>query len=343
MKVLFHSYNTCFQNPSAGIKVRISKIRELLLAKGIEVDFFNPVTTKLTDYEVLHIFKLTYETFPLIVTAKKTGLKIVVSPIVNLDDGKKIDVYFKFLNKLPLPTTYKLTENAIKLVDLFLVETPKERIFISKHFNISTEIIHILPNGVDGDESEIKYDESKIFETIGHRSKYILQVGRINENKNVYRVIKAIGPTGIDLVIIGGPDKNNGDEYFEKCLNEGQKYKNVHFLGWVDNKSELLRSAYKNAEVLVLSSFQETFGLVLLEAAMAGAKLAISNTLPILDFDSFKKCRTFKPGSVDEIRNTVLQTFADPKESTLRERILEEFLWDNIINRLIKDYEVLLG
>lgn len=83
MKVLFQAYNTCCQTESGGVQVRVRKIKQLLENRGIQVDFFSTFNTKIKDYDVLHIFSLKEESLGIVKIAKKEGLKVVISPIVN--------------------------------------------------------------------------------------------------------------------------------------------------------------------------------------------------------------------------------------------------------------------
>ena len=52
MKILIESYNTCTQNKSGGVQVRINKIADLLIKRNITVDFFNKFSTKVVDYDI---------------------------------------------------------------------------------------------------------------------------------------------------------------------------------------------------------------------------------------------------------------------------------------------------
>ena len=84
MKILIDSYSTCTQNKSGGVQVRINKIVELLKEKNIKVDFFNKFSTKVNEYDILHIFMLNMENYSLIKYAKSQGVKVVISTIQRL-------------------------------------------------------------------------------------------------------------------------------------------------------------------------------------------------------------------------------------------------------------------
>ena len=99
MKILIDSYSTCMQNDSGGVQIRIKKIMELLKEKNIIVDYFNKFSTKLTDYDILHIFSLNIENYTLIKYAKEIGLKVIISTVIPIKYGMKIDSILEELKK----------------------------------------------------------------------------------------------------------------------------------------------------------------------------------------------------------------------------------------------------
>ena len=142
---------------------------------------------------------------------------------------------------------------------------------------------------------------------------------------------------GLDMVFVGGAEITE-QSYYQKCLEEAKGYDNIHFLGWLPQGSSLLQSAYANAKLVILPSHHETFGLVLLEGGMAGADLALSNTLPILCYSSFSNCKTFNPDNVKQMREVIKEVFERPKDATLKGKLMKEFNWDTIIDNHIKIY-----
>ena len=205
MKILIESYNTCTQNKSGGVQVRINKIADLLIKRNITVDFFNKFSTKVVDYDILHVFMLNNEDYALIKYAKSHGVKVVISTIVPLINGWKIDMYRRCGN-LPVPTTYKMLMQSLQLADLLIVETQAEKDFIVKHYKIQKSKICIIPNGIDKYEGVYR----DIYNYIDEGKKYILQVGRFDKNKNQLNVIKAMKNENIDLFI---------DDQLNNCLD----------------------------------------------------------------------------------------------------------------------------
>lgn len=338
MKIVISGYNTCCMNPSGGVQVRIKKIYELLsMNKNIDVEYFRPMETDFNNVDILHLFKLDPEYYNLVQKAKIKGVKIVLSSIVPLEGGLKIDLYRKYINRLPVLNVYKMAFVILSYVDVLIVETPKEADFISKHYGFDKRKIVVIPNGVDINS----YKGHDIYDKINGQKDYVLHVGRFDENKNQINVIKALKGTGIDVVFIGGGDNENS-AYYDECKRLAADDSHFHFLGWINNDSNLLKSAYSNAKVFILPSFKETFGLVLLEAAICGCNLAISKSLPILDFGIFDKSYLFNPKDVDDIKEKVGNAFVTVRNDTIKDKVLELFSWNAIIDKHIKVYKTLL-
>ena len=339
MKILFHAYNTCCQSESGGVQVRVRKIKSLLEARGHKVDFFSAFETNLRDYDVLHLFMLTPETTALITCAKNLGLKVVMSSIITIEKNPqhiyinhKLDPIYR---KLGFGTTDGNNYASINRSDYVIAETMEEKRYINKYYHVNNSKIGVLPNGV---EPFIESDE-EIFSLIGYKCKYVLQVGRIDENKNLLRTIKAIKGANYDLVVVGGKFASYDSGYFDMCLKEAKGESNIHFVGWLKAGSRELASAYKNAHALIMPSFHETFGLTATEGAISGCHVCLSNTLPILEFQVFDKELSFNPNDINEIRRALDTAMSRPKDNVVKNRAMKVFSWEKIVDKHIEIYK----
>lgn len=339
MKVLIQSYNTCCQNESGGVQIRIKKYVDAIKRQGIDCDYFSPFLSKVTDFDILHIFKLDIENIALARLAKSNGTKIVLSSIVNCVGEHKIDLY-RILKKLPIMTTYKLLFEFISLCDLIIAETTLEKNFLIKHYGVPENLIHVIANGAE-DYSNGSDEIFNMFPTNAKKD-FVLQVGRFDPNKNQLNVIKALKESQIPVVFIGGADSTDA-AYYETCRKEANNNKNFIFLGWLDNDSSLLQSAYSKAKVLLVPSYSETFGLTIIEGAIAGATLAISETLPILAEKRFNNCFTFNPNNLSDIRQQVRNALSCPRDLKFQKDMKDCYNWSGVAKLHIQKYEELLN
>jgi glycosyltransferase involved in cell wall biosynthesis len=114
--------------------------------------------------------------------------------------------------------------------------------------------------------------------------------------------------------------------------------------GFVED--EVLRALYRQAELLVLPSLYEGFGLPVLEAISCGSPAITSNTssLPeVLDWSE----ATFAPTDPDEIAGLMERSFSDAAYRAELERrcarAAERHTWSRVVERLLSACERLPG
>ena len=105
---------------------------------------------------------------------------------------------------------------------------------------------------------------------------YVLYVGTVNERKNLLGLVKALqiidNQLDIKLVVIG-----EGSEYFKKVKNyvlENDLQSSVLFLSNIPFSD--FPSIYRGAKALVLPSFQEGFGIPIIEALWSSCPVITS-------------------------------------------------------------------
>ena len=147
-----------------------------------------------------------------------------------------------------------------------------------------------------------------------------------------------------DVVIVGGDGNQAPESQFlrQKALNLGIEDK-VLFVGRVDQK--FLPLYYSLADVLVVASHYESFGLVGLEALACGrpvvstpvgamerlikqsrAGYVVSDTLP----------QSLAKGIESIIRNSAL-----PQADEIRKSVLS-YSWSNVASAILKEYETVM-
>lgn len=331
-RILINTYDTAFQNTAGGVHNRIDRTVKAIRSANVLVDYFDKFNTVIDDYDVLHVFMLNVESYGLIKLAKAKGKKVVISSIVTLSGKLQLSFYW-LIRRIPVMTTYKILFDICRLANSIIVETHQEAEFINKYYHVEQSKIHIIPNGADAVTSESKV----IYDFIGKKCEYALEVGRFDNNKNQLSVIHALKNTDVEVVFVGGASPSEPD-YYERCVIEANGAQNIHFLGWIDSKDDILKSAYANAKVLISSSFYETFGLSIVEGAMAGNIPVVSQTLPILEYEVFKKCISFDPNSIDDIREKIEYAMRQDKSPEFKKAITESFSWEKVANDHIGVY-----
>lgn len=231
----------------------------------------------------------------------------------------------------------------------FLYETPSSKIVV-------------IPPGVDTRHFyPIPKDEAKEVIGISDDSHMILYVGRIEPLKGIDNLIQAISKIqkkGVlkccphNLVIIGGepdakPEEMNAEMARLQDLVEELEIENfVVFLGKQDQ--QILPYYYSAAEVVVMPSHYESFGMVALEAMACGTPVIASQVGGLAFLVRDGETGFVVPGNdVESLSNRLVDLI---KDENLRKNLgaksteyAELYAWENISEKIIGVYDQVLA
>lgn len=337
MKVLIDSYNECFQNDSGGVRIKIEYFMQYM-SKLVDAKLFNKWEDKITEYEILHVFKPGIQNYAFIMHAKRNGVPVVVSSIVPSESKKKIKIKKLIDRCVNLNTPYRFMKKIFNVADVVIAETIFEKDYLIFAYGVDEAKVYVIPNGVSFSE---QYVDSSYFEEVtGIREQFVLQVGRFDRNKNQLSTIQAVQGTDIHVVFIGGPDKDDM-KYYDECVSAATD--NVHFLGWVDHNNPLLQSAYRACHSFILPSYSEILGNALIEAASFGANIISTNVLPLDSWGIREDCFVINPANINDIKEKIIQSQNTEKREILSEKIKQKFNWNVIAKEHYEIYRRLLN
>ena len=226
--------------------------------------------------------------------AKQMGYPVVLSPHGMLEPWVLAKNHWK--KKIPALVLYQ--KKSLKLADAIISTALSEK---NNLFNLGVNSnVELVPNGININEASLKKSWK--------RSKTILYMGLLRPNKGAGILIQAISLIKSQLegykVIIAGPDVEG---YMAVLQDERQKLglKNlVEFTGGVygDAKWEL----YKQADVFVLPTLNENFGIVIAEALLCGTPVITCKGAPWKELID-EKCGWWVDRDVNEIANAIIE------------------------------------
>jgi len=141
-----------------------------------------------------------------------------------------------------------------------------------------------LPNGVDTERFSSGHKGAfKSAYGIKHDQKMILCSGRIDTQKNQLLLLKTFQRIcemrdDLQLVLLGAVSDDLYIEKLQEFIRQNRLEHRVTFVHDLTPQDQLLVDAYKDAEMLVLPSRHEPFGMVILEAWSAGIPVVASAT-----------------------------------------------------------------
>lgn len=172
--------------------------------------------------------------------------------------------------------------------DRIIVATLAEKAQLQWLYKADSRKMTIIPPGVDtGRFYPIPKDEAKAFIGIPQHDRMVLFVGRIEPLKGLDTLIRAMASMGVQntdcptyLAIIGGDPSANPEEMTTEMASLQQLCRDLNmdrtvvFLG--KRGQDTLPYYYSAAEVLVMPSHYESFGMVALEAMACGTPVIAS-------------------------------------------------------------------
>jgi glycosyltransferase involved in cell wall biosynthesis len=193
----------------------------------------------------------------------------------------------------------------------------------------------VIPNGIHDfwlDNRHLRCNRK-----VGNSIK-LLFVGEFKKNKNIrtiVKVVKLLCRRGYDarLDLVGdGSDAKAVKRLAERSQNI------VNICGWIDSKDELLRK-YREADVFVMPSITETFGLTYIEAMSQGLPVIYTKGQGI---DGYFKDGVVgfacQPLNAEEIASKVVQIAQDyNRMSANTTKSVDKFSW----SKIGRDYEKL--
>ncbi|EKN05750.1 hypothetical protein HMPREF1077_03731 [Parabacteroides johnsonii CL02T12C29] len=194
---------------------------------------------------------------------------------------------------------------------------------------------YYVPNGIP---AVIPTKNTDYIKSLGlSPEKYIIGVGRITPEKGfdlLIRSFESMQNNDFKLVIVGGVETESN--YFRK-LKESIKTDKIIFTGYI--YGEKLNQVYSHAALYVLSSYNEGFPLVLLEAMKYNLDVLVSD-IPATHLVTLDNQDYFKVGNASDL-SLMLQA----KIKSVRKRYydLSEFDWRKIAKQVTEIYGKVLN
>lgn len=172
---------------------------------------------------------------------------------------------------------------------------------------------------------------------IAECGKYILCVGTLEPRKNHKLVLdafdKKLGTQGINLVFAGRRGWNV-DGLLSRIDSHPKKNKNFFFLE--GENDETIAYLYEHAFVVVFPTFDEGFGLPLVEALLKGKVCAVSN-VPVMREVGGRACDYFDPKSCESL-STLIESYLKNNElyeqCEKRAKEYKAVLWDDVAEKI---------
>lgn len=257
---------------------------------------------------------------------------------------KRATTHGPFVYKIKQFGYRRVFQSAIEKSEAILVPSNFVKQQLVKDWQIDDDKMAVTHEAVDNKLFAIvkKMNQKKIadiMQKLRINTPYIFYVGNAHPHKNVeglikvFLVVKKHYPN-LKLVLAGN------DHYFWQRIKSEFQQPGIIYTGYIDD--EQLIALYKNAELFVMPSFEEGFGIPILEAMVCSCPVVSSNagSLPEVGGDA---PLYFNPTEPDDMVEKILKILDN---QTLRNQIIEKglkrvkvFSWQKLAKKTMEVYE----
>ena len=164
------------------------------------------------------------------------------------------------------------------------------------------------------------------------KDKYFLYVGNFRRQKNIPFLIEAFkkSQTSFKLVLVGDTNCANYHELHKSTCDKSEE---ILFTGVLEDTE--IYDLYQNCLALVMPSFYEGFGMPILEAYCAGARVFSSDQGALKEFKDLN-IHYFSPYNLDELVYLMqnVENFSKPGESEIIQA-KKVYCWRNQMKRIV--------
>ena len=320
MRVLFNTYPWAFETPGGG-EIQLQKYAEHLPSHGVDVQLHDTWRANLADVSLVHFFSCIAGSIHFCNYARQRGLPLVISSSL-------------WITK---QTTHLYPIDEIRaqlsLADVIVTNSDMESDLLADVLTLPRDRFMTVMNGFD--TRFLQQQDPELFRAaFGISGPFILNVGNIEPRKNQLTLVRALAGFPVPLVLIG---HQRDKVYASQVLFEGGSQ--LHYLGAFDHADPLLASAFAACSAFALPSTLETPGLAALEAAAAGAPMAV--TLEGSTRDYFGPHVQYVDHSdPQDIRRGIERALERGREPSLKDYVSSRFSWPAVTRELLVVYQV---
>ena len=194
----------------------------------------------------------------------------------------------------------------------------------------------VIPNGIETDLFKPDSYQEKSAQQLK-----LITVSRLINRKGIDHLLKALAELNdkeIELLIVG---TGSYEDSLKKMCSELKLNDVVTFYGYCPR--EQLFKLYNKADLFVLPSLAESFGLVFAEAMACGLPVIGGRTGGVPDLVKKENGILVEPGNIGEIKDAVVKMKQGQKMRACmgeanRKRVLEHYSWESVSNLYFELY-----
>ena len=218
--------------------------------------------------------------------------------------------------------------------DRIICLTEKEKAIIQKISPSLSEKIDVIPDPVDFHKIILNQNADETLAKFSVKNdKYFIHSGGLQKNKNIEFIAKAMKRTGMPLLLTGNtPDKGYENFIRQVGMENGIE---IRFLGNVSEND--LYTLMANSNAFLFASKFESFGVAMVEAAFAGARVICTDVG--ISGELGREGIVKVVDSAATMREAVDNYKVDLELNKTREILIKKFSTENVMRRIMGVYE----
>jgi glycosyltransferase involved in cell wall biosynthesis len=198
----------------------------------------------------------------------------------------------------------------------------------------------VLPNGVDEPAPLTRRTPSET------AAPQILFLGRVNWEKGLDRLVPALTHVPGVRLVIAGNDEGNYREVVERLAHECGVAERVSFAGHVGGADK--ETLFDRSALLVLPSYSENFGNVVLEAMARGCPVVVTPDVGAAEVVEQSGAGVVADGDPDVLGPAISTLVANPTRLAEMSRagyraVVERYTWNAVAEAMARRYAELTG
>lgn len=322
-------------------RLALTALCEALPQAGIVARPWRPFEDSLADSRCLHLFGTAAEFLPVVEAARRSGVKVVLTPESWQNEVhrgsyrrgwlQKTATWFSKAGRGLFSRTPVWQRELYAAVDLLLPNSNVEARKIARRFKIPLDRLCVIPHGVDPRLAEA---DPELFHQHAGVREFVLYAGTIEPNNQQLGFLWAMKNVDVPVIILGDIAPQC-EWYLDECRRVAGPH--VQFLPQFSGSDPRLASAYAACGCLVVGSGVAAPERIALAAGVSGTPLVLFEGGCGSEYFG-QQAVYIRPDDVPGIRRGVQAALDRKRSKNLADHVCTYFSWKAVARALRDAY-----
>ncbi|MCZ6675188.1 MAG: glycosyltransferase [Verrucomicrobia bacterium] len=269
--------------------------------------------------------------------ANQSGVPYVVSP-----RGMLVKDLVRRKSKLLKLAWTKLIERHTLVSASAIHVTAEKELDGLRRFDFDLPVVWTVPNGLNGpDVSALKNADD-----FPGTTQFALFLGRINWKKGLDRLIEAWKDVPNATLLIAGNDEESYQSNLERLATKFGVAERIRFVGMVQGESKW--RLFRDAELFILPSYSENFGMSVLEAMFMGCPVVVTPEVGLAEAIAESKAGLVVAGDPTSLSREIGKLLGDADRrqemgANGRRLASTRYSWRRVAGQMVDKYETIVA